>query len=122
MASLPEISTPETSLQPPIGPVRTGCLCCPPKPEAAPLDWDPDPGFGAVYFMCDGKRVSTYMLHDDEESGCSASMTVQDFEDRAAGDPDHDWRFEIHGPLGGVVYQRHGEAMWYAIKRLDGFA
>ena len=39
-----------------------------------------------------------------------------------AGDPDNDWRFEVHGPLGGVVYQSHGDSHWVAIERLDGFA
>ena len=88
------------------------CGNCPPKPECAPLDWDPDPGFGMVYLTRDGVRVGV----------ADAWVTVQDFEDRAAGDPDHDWRFEIHGPLDGVVYQRHGEGEWVAVKGLDGFA
>lgn len=103
-----------------IGSVRTGCACCPPKAEIAPLDWDPDPGFGCVYLTRDGEQVLCYMptIHDGDD----AVMYVQDFEDRAAGDPDHDWRFEIHGPLGGVVYQRHHEQKWVAIERLEGFA
>lgn len=110
------------NLLPPIGPVRTGCWCCPPKAECAPLDWDPDPGFGVVYLTRDDERVEDYMRHHNEEDGDATCRTVQDFEDRAAGDSDHDWRFEIHGPLGGVVYQRHGEAEWVAVKRLGGFA
>lgn len=103
-----------------IGAVRTGCLCCPPKPETAALDWDPDPGFGVVYLTRDGENALTYMRRDSE--GDEAGMTVQDFEDRAASEPERDWRFEVHGPLGGVVYQRHGEGEWVAIERLDGFA
>lgn len=110
------------TLQPPIGPVRTGCFCCPPKAKIARLDWDPDPGFGIVYLKRDGDVVTNYMRHDNEEDGDATCLTVQDFEDRAAGDPDHDWRFEIHRPLGGVVYQRHDEGHWCAIERLDGFA
>ena len=106
------------SAEPAIGDVRTGCLCCPPKPGEAPMDWDPDPGFGVVYLTRDGEQATSYMRHDEEEPG----MTVQDFEDRASGDPDHDWRFEIHGPLGGVVYQRQGCAQWVAVERLEGFA
>jgi hypothetical protein len=110
------------SKQASIGEVRTGCWCCPPKSEVAALDWDPDPGFGIVYLRRDGKQVLDYMRHHDEEDDDASCLTVQDFEDRAAGDPDHDWRFEVHGPLGGVVYQRHGESLWCAIERLDGFA
>lgn len=103
--------------------VSTGCLCCAPKPETAALDWDPDPGFGYVSLRRDGERVmDDYMRHWDEEDGDATCLTVQDFEDRAAGDPDHDWRFEIHGPLGGVVYQRQGEAAWVSVERLEGFA
>ena len=109
-------------MEKPIGDLRTGCLCCPPKPGQAPMDWDPDPGFGVVYLMRDGENAMQYMLHDGEESGGPASMTVQDFEDQASGDPNHDWRFEIHGPLGGVVYQRQGCAQWVAVERLEGFA
>jgi hypothetical protein len=103
--------------------VRTGCLCCPPKPDVAPLDWDPDPGFGYVALTRGGEAVvPMYMRHWDEEDGDATCMTIQDFEDRAAGDPDHDWRFEVHGPLGGVVYQRQGEGTWVSVKRLEGFA
>lgn len=105
-----------------IGEVRTGCLCCPPKAAIAPLDWDPDPGFGVVYLTRDGTQVLRYMRHWDEVDGDATCLTVQDFEDRAAGDPNHDWRLEIHGASGGVVYQRHGDAEWVAIERLEGFA
>ena len=102
--------------------MRTGCGCCAPKPVMAPLDWDPEPGFGVVYLKRDGLTVIDYMRHHNEEDGDATCLTVQDFEDRAAADPDADWRFEIHGPLGGVVYQRQGDGEWYSIKRLDGFA
>jgi hypothetical protein len=107
---------------PPLEGVRSGCLCCPPRPTAAALDWDPAPGFGFVSLTRDGEQVVDYMHYHDTEEGGAGTMTVQDFEDRAAGDPDHDWRFEIHGPLGGVVYQRHGDAEWVSVARLDGFA
>lgn len=39
-----------------IGAVRSGCLCCPLKPEVAPLDWRPHPGFGLLDLTCDGER------------------------------------------------------------------
>ncbi len=107
---------------PSIGAVRTGCLCCPPKAEQACLSWDPAPGFGMVYLKRNGEEILDYMRHYGEEDDDASCMTVQDFEDRAAGDADQDWRFEIHGPLGGVVYQRQGEGCWVAVSRLDGFA
>lgn len=40
---------------PSIGAVRTGCLCCPPKPEVAPMDWQPHPGFGGLELTRDGE-------------------------------------------------------------------
>jgi hypothetical protein len=110
------------TLQPAIGAVRSGCLCCPPKAESAPLDWDPDPGFGIVFLKRDGETALEYMHYHDTVEGGPGTMTVQDFEDRAGADPEHDWRFEIHGSLGGVVYQRHGEGRWVAIEKLEGFA
>lgn len=106
----------------PLGAVSTGCLNCAPKAAVAPLDWDPDPGFGIVYLKRDGETVINYMRHHDEEDGDASCLVVQDFEDRAAGDSDHDWRFEVHGPMGGVVYQRHADSEWVAVERLEGFA
>jgi hypothetical protein len=106
----------------PIGPVRSGCLNCPPKPEAAPMDWDPHPGFGGVDLTRNGERVVSYFLTIHDEGDDAAAMTVQDFEDRAAGDPDHDWRFKINGPLSEVTYQRHGDSEWYAVEKGMGFA
>lgn len=49
-------------------------------------------------------------------------VTLGEIEEAVATDPDHDWRLEIHGPMGGAVYQRQGCARWVAIERLDGFA
>lgn len=102
----------------PIGPVHTGCLGCPPKPKTLPLgDVSLHPGFGAWECTRDGDSV-LYDVHGYGED----AFTTQDCEDAAAGAPDHDWRIRVDGPLGGVVYQRHGEGEWYAVERLDGFA
>lgn len=49
-------------------------------------------------------------------------ITLGEIEEAVAEDPEHDWRLEIHGPMGGVVYQRQGCAQWVAVQRLDGFA
>lgn len=50
------------------------------------------------------------------------SVTLGEIEECVSEDPDHDWRLEIHGPMGGAVYQRHGCKQWVAVGRLDGFA
>lgn len=34
---------------------HTACLHCGPKPDAAPLDWLPHPGFGMLALTCDGE-------------------------------------------------------------------
>ena len=101
-----------------IGAVHTGCGNCPPKPEHLPMgDVSLHPGFGSWECSRDDETV----LYDVHGEGATA-FTTQDCEDAAAGDPDHDWRITVNGPLGGVVYQRHGEGEWVAIERLDGFA
>lgn len=143
------------SALPSIGAVRTGCGCCPPKPETAPMDWYPHPGFGMLDLTRDGETDEAWATFTSwpTESVCWGSwqdgtikagpnkgkpwhawiggteyprleeaVTLSDIEEAVADDPDHDWRLEIHGPMGGVVYQRQGCAQWVAVKRLEGFA
>lgn len=139
-----------------IGAVRTGCLCCPPKPDVAPLDWQPHPGFGGLYLRRDGEtpewwdefcsvvrwvymmdkgwrtttigagprkgEVTEWFDGDWWPDWAHEHVTLGEIEECVAEDPDHDWRLEIHGPLGGVIYQRQGCAQWVAVERLDGFA
>lgn len=96
------------------------CLCCPPRPITVAMDVDPHPGFGGCDLSKDGERYYDYSLtiYSMEPD----VMLMQDFEDIAAGDPDHDWRLAIHGPMYGCVYQRHGEMEWVMVEKLDGFA
>lgn len=102
-------------LLPPIGPVRSGCGNCPPKPQKLDLRQSYSPGFGIVYLTRDGEQVLS------DEAGRRPFRGAR-AEKLAAADPEHDWRIEVHGPLGGAVYQRHGEREWVAVERLDGFA
>ena len=104
----------------PIGQVRSGCLNCPPKPATLELLSQPHPGFGIVYLKRDGELV--YPFGDDTTFEEETERYAQEYEDIAVRDPDHDWRLEIHGPLGGVIYQRHGEKEWVAVEKLEGFA
>lgn len=92
------------------------CFCCPPATaDVARLDWNPHPGFGGVTLTRNGEPVLDDSLAGD-------ALTVQDFEERAAADPEADWRFEVHGPLAGAVFQRRGEGRWELIERTEGFA
>lgn len=54
--------------------------------------------------------------HDDD------ALNGADAEKIASGDPGHDWRIVIDGPLAKYVYQRHGTGRWVLIERGDGFA
>lgn len=137
--------------QPGIGAVRTGCLCCPPRPGVADLDMYPHPGFGLLELTRNGEPPEWWdefcgaarmvYEHGKWETGArrdgttyewytggefivwpAERLTLRDVEECCAEDPDNDWRLRIEGPLGGVVYQRHGCAQWVAIERLDGFA
>jgi hypothetical protein len=116
------------------------------------MDWLPHPGFGAldltrdgetpewwgeycdighwVYYLGEGWQTLVndpgeeveYFEGDWHFDRPSDAVTLGEIEECAALDPDHDWRLEIHGPLGGVIYQRQGCAQWVAVERLDGFA
>ena len=89
------------------------CGCCPPKPQTLPLEYDCHPGFGGATLTCDGAYV---------EWGDERGSIAQDAEDRAAGDPDHDWRICIDAPLYEAEYQRQGEREWVLVRKGQGFA
>lgn len=96
-----------------------GCLNCGPRPDELPMDCNPHPGFGMLALYRDGEYVHGPDISDEHEV---EAYRVQDHEDIAAGDPDHDWRIRIDGPLSDAVYQRHGEARWVLIEKGLGFA
>lgn len=96
------------------------CLCCPPRPITVPMNVDPHPGFGGCTLTRDGELHTDYFL--TIHSTQADERVMQDFEDIAAGDPDHDWRLTINGPMYGCVYQRHGDAEWVMVEKLEGFA
>ena len=116
------------------------------------MDWQPHPGFGVLYLMRDGVvpdgwyefcdwptrtvyvsgsfemrdhktgGMKTVEYADFEHVHLAEALTLADIEAAVADDPDHDWRREIPGPLGGVISPRQGGAQWFAVERLDGFA
>lgn len=88
------------------------CLNCPPRPQTIALDALVHPGFG-------GAQVSR---GEDWGRELDEDATVQDAEEIAAGDPDHDWRLTINAPLYDAVYQRQGEGVWVLVERGEGFA
>lgn len=95
------------------------CLCCPPKPMVFPMDGVIAVGFGSAFVSRDGEIVLDGEMSRKEGGD---PVTGADAERVAALDPDHDWRIVLDGPMGGQVYQRHGEEQWVYVKRLPGFA
>ena len=108
-----------TALLPPIeGKAYCGCGCGRRASHAHMAD-RPHPGFGGVGLLRDGEFI--YPWPDatmDEEY----ERTFQDYEDVAAGDPDHDWRLQVDGPLSDYTYQRQGEDVWALVAQGQGFA
>jgi hypothetical protein len=101
------------------GSLMGGCLCCGPRPEVLALDSNPHPGFGGLTLYRDGEFVQAPDISRDEEV---EAYCVQDHEDIAAGDPDHDWRIRIDAPMWDGVFQRHSEGRWVLIEKGIGFA
>lgn len=98
------------------GEIHQGCSCCSPVQEVAPLDMVIAVGFGCAMVMCDRKVIFSEG-YDDEDFRC-----LQEFEDMAKADPDHDWRVLLEAPLRSREYQRHGDGEWVLIHSGQGFA
>lgn len=75
-------------------------------------------GFGMAIVTRDGE---TLLDGEDAYHNKDNGLRVSDAEALAADDPDHDWRIEMHGPMGGSIYQRHGIKQWVYVKRVPGF-
>ena len=98
---------------PAIEPIRH-CNICPPRPQTIDLASLVHPGFGgAAVYAADAPDLGTELRESD---------TVQDAEDFAAGQPDHDWRLVINAPLYEATYQRQGEGHWVLVEKGPGFA
>ncbi len=74
-------------------------------------------GFGYAGVTRDGVEVWSDGGADDSDP-----WTIQDAEDAALRDPDHDWRAVLHGPLSEAIYQRHAAGQWVLVEKGMGFA
>lgn len=97
--------------------LRSGCLTCGPQPTTIPMSACIAVGFGYAGVTRDGIEVWS-------ESDAVDGMVweVQDAEDEALKDPDHDWRIFFHGPMSETTYQRHAAGQWVLVAKGDGFA
>jgi hypothetical protein len=73
-------------------------------------------GLGQASYSRDGETL--WREQGDEET----FPTVQDVENFALGDPDHDWRITFYAPLYEAEYQRQGEGQWILVRKGEGFA
>lgn len=94
------------------------CICCGPMKGQLCKDSRIAVGFGMAALTKDGECVWSESYGMDWED----CMTVEQAEELAAAEPDHDWRIVLHGPLRGSTYQRHGEMKWMLIEKNNGFA
>jgi hypothetical protein len=104
------------------GTVHHGCLNCVGTHDVAPMDMLIAVGFGSAVATKDGQIV-----YDEQEAMRGGGdfddlATLQQIEDMAVADPDHDWRVVLHGPLRGREYQRHDAAHWVLVDSNQGFA
>ena len=96
-----------------------GCLCCGVRASFFPPDGVIAVGFGYAGLHRDGEPVWT---EPNEPTDDDAYMTGKIAEERAAADPDHDWRILLEGMLSGRAYQRHGPGHWALVEQNMGFA
>jgi hypothetical protein len=107
-----------TKIKPYEGTIHQGCLNCPPVQKIADLDMVVAVGFGDAHVSRGDKIIYQENPNDDGDDW----HYLQEFEDMALKDPDHDWRLVLFGPLRGREYQRHGPGKWVLIDSNKGFA
>lgn len=99
--------------------INFGCACCSSVSQIAHMEMGIAVGFGSAFVTRDDELV-----HDGENESRHdrEPWSVQDAENIAKGDPDHDWRITLFGPLHGEIYQRQGEGRWVLVESNQGFA
>ena len=96
------------------------CLCCGDTVSLLPADFRIAVGIGDAKLTKDGVVVwQEEMSPDHTYFDC---MSVEQADELAKQDPDHDWRIVIYGPLRGATYQRHGDMQWVLVEKNEGFA
>lgn len=103
----------------PIKANMVGCLNCGILYDKAPMEMIISVGFGVANVTKDGEEIYREI---DYCSDNFKEWTVQDAENEALKDPDHDWRISLIGGLRGRVFQRHGNGEWLLVEENMGFA
>lgn len=102
---------------PPAEKIYMGCMNCSTAAMVAPMDMVIAVGFGSAYVTKDNEVIYDEHTVDDEEY-----WTVQDVENLAENEPDHDWRITKMGPMHGETFQRQSENNWVCVESNEGFA
>ena len=99
--------------------IHIGCMCCSTACQIAHMDLLIAVGFGSANVTKDGHVV--YDEQDCERLGREL-WTVQDAENEALKDPDHDWQIMKAGPMHGETFQRQDIGRWVCIESNQAFA
>lgn len=78
-------------------------------------------GFGSAGYSRDGEELYSEELYS-EQTHLEQYPTVQDVENLALKDPNHDWRIYFYAPLYEAEYQRQGDGVWVLVRKGEGFA
>jgi len=105
----------------------TKVFICPPLiPQVAPMNMMIAVGFGMASVQMDGELVYSDIkveeFNETHEANLLPYWRVQDAENEARKDPDHEWTIDMQGPLQGETYKRMGEDNWVLIDSNNGFA
>ena len=103
----------------PITPKAMGCVNCGTLIQQAPMDMMIAVGFGDASVTRDGETIYSEL---DCEKYNEKLWAVQDAENEAMKDPDHDWRIVLFSPLRGRTFQRQGVENWVLVEENMGFA
>lgn len=99
------------------GGFQSNCLSGGPQPLALPLEAELSVGFGSCTVMKDET-----CLYQEQPGANDDPPRLQQFEDLAKADPDHDWQVNFHGAMSEETYQRHGDGLWVLVEKGIGFA
>ena len=99
--------------------IHVGCLNCSTAAKKAPMNMLIAVGFGSALVFRDNE-----IFYDGESDyqKTGKCKSLQDIENEAKNDPDHDWCLEKYGPLHGETFQRQGDEEWVCIESNPGFA
>ena len=96
-----------------------GCFNCGSMHKTFPMEGLIAIGFGFAGVIKGDVLIYSEPINSEDPKDY---WTGQDAENMALGDPDHDWRIQIDGPLYSSHYQRQGWEHWVLVYKDAGFA